>query len=565
MEETQQPTTAPVVDVVPPGRSPGGTSPPGNTLPRETPAVSPSPGPSTSASPSPSPSPAQKGPPRQNMHQLYKQPAPLKIFPFPSLTSNPISLLHLAFTWLSQVMSPPPAEPSVVHTAYWDHDTRTITVTDEKSMMDLWQQGFFGKGSLSRSEPNWLKREKTRLGIIRDKVSEVETNKRRAERNRVKWDRARAEQEALEQRRLEEAALEEARLEQVIALPEPLPVPLVTTPARVTVAAPVGPLELLCLPNSLSDLECLASRLTPPCEGSIDSAEISKYGSSSSGNDDVDSSTTVSEHTPLKQTKSVRFSPTVESTEFLHNDPPSPPRSVSSSTLKPHEVNGTALVSKGKTLTSATSGNARHSTDAETEVVVVNKEHLQLLPEEALFLTFAFGALKVVDSASREALSSKDLLRLLRQNSYFPPRLSSQDLVPDDPFLIHYAVYHHFRSLGWVPRGGIKFGVDWLLYTRGPVFDHAEYGVLVLPSYSDPYWKSVGKQAPRKSWHWLMSANRVLSKVFKSVLLVYVDVPPPSAFLEEDGSPRDGLAGLLKQYRIREQLVKRWSSNRNRD
>lgn len=562
MAEIQQPTTAPVVDVAPSASTYDGASPTGNALTEETPAVSPSPGPSTSASPSPAP--ARKGQPRPNLHLLYKQPAPLKIFPFPSLTSNPISLLHLALTWLSQVWSPPPAEPSVVHTAYWDHETKTIIITDEKSMIELWQQGFFGKGSLSRSEPNWLKREKTRLGLIRDKVSEVETNRRRAERNRVKWDRARAEQEALEQRRREEAALEVARLEQVVIPSEPLPEAVVKTPARATAAAPVGPLELLCLPNSQLDLESLSSRLTPPPEETIDSAEVSKSSSSSSGNDDADSNTTTSEPTPLKQAKSVRFSPTVESTEFLHNDPPSPPRSVSSSSLKPHGVNGNTAAILDDSTASGTDEAAKNLTDSETELVVANKEHLQLLPEEALFLTFAFGALKVIDSATQEAIGPKDLLSLLRQNSYFPPRLSSQDLLPDDPFLIHYAVYHHFRSLGWVPRAGIKFGVDWLLYTRGPVFDHAEYGVLVLPSYSDPYWKSTGKQAPQKSWHWLMGVNRVLSKVFKSVLLVYVDVPPPTAFLE-DGSPRDGLAELLKKYRIREQLVKRWSSNRNRD
>lgn len=561
MAEIQQPTTAPVVDVVPSGQLPDGTSPTGNTLSKETPIALPSPGPVTSASPSPA---SRKSSPRPNLHQLYKQPVPLQIFPFPSLTTNPISFLHLAFTWLSQVLSPPPAEPSVVHTAYWDHVTKTIIVTDEKSMIDLWQQGFFGKGSLSRSEPNWLKREKTRLGLIRDKVSEVETNRRRAERNRVKWDRARAEQEALEQKRLEEAALEESRLEHVADLPEPLPEAVVMAPAGVMAAAPVGPLELLSLPNSLLDLESLASRLTPPPEN-LDSAEASKSGSSSSGNDDVDSSTTISEPAPLKQAKSVRFSPTVESTEFLHNDPPSPPRSVSSSSLKPHGVNGSAAVSRDDSTFSGTGETPKNVGVSETELVVVNKEHLQLLAEEALFLTFAFGALKVIDSATREAIDPKDLLSLLRQNSYFPPRLSSQNLEPDDPFLIHYAAYHHFRSLGWVPRAGIKFGVDWLLYTRGPVFDHAEYGVLVLPSYSDAHWKSVGKQAPQRSWHWLMGVNRVLSKVFKSVLLVYVDVPPPSAFQEEDGSPSDGLAELLKQYRIREQLVKRWSSNRNRD
>ncbi|KAI3392707.1 hypothetical protein diail_5264 [Diaporthe ilicicola] len=564
MSDIKQPTTPPpVVDVVPSAHSPGGTSPTENTILGDTPVVSPSLGPSTSASSSPAP--ARKAPRRPNLHQLYRQPVPVKVFPFPALTSNPISFIHLAFTWLSQVLRPPPAEPSVVHTAYWHDDTRTITVTDEKSMIDLWQQGFFGKGSLSRSEPNWLKREKTRLGLIRDKVSEVETNKRRAERNRVKWDRARAEQEALEQRRLEEAALEEARrLEQVVALPEPLPEAVVKPPIRAFTTSPVGPLELLSLPNSQLDLETLGRHLTPPSEESVDSAYASK--SSSSGNDDFDSSTSISEPVLLKQAKSVRFSPTVESTEFLYNDPPSPPRSVSSSsTLKPHQVNRTVVISEDESEITVTSKSTRHPTDSETELVVVDKEHLQLLPEEALFLTFALGALKVVDSATQEALPPKDLLCLLRQNSYFPPRLSPQDLAPDDPFLTHYAVYHHFRSLGWVPRAGIKFGVDWLLYTRGPVFDHAEYGVTVLPSYSDPYWKSVGKEAPRKSWHWLMGVNRVLSKVYKSVLLVYVEIPPPSAFVEEDQSPKGGLTELLKKYRIREQLVKRWSSNRNRD
>ena len=46
-------------------------------------------------------------------------------------------------------------------------------------------------------------------------------------------------------------------------------------------------------------------------------------------------------------------------------------------------------------------------------------------------------------------------------------------LLPDDPFLVSYAVYHYFRSLGWVVKPGIKFCCDWLLYRKGPVFSHA--------------------------------------------------------------------------------------------
>jgi tRNA-splicing endonuclease subunit Sen2 len=561
MAENQQPTTAPVVDVAPPGHLPGGASPTVDTL-GETSIVSTAPaGPSTSATPSASASSglSPKSQPKRNLHQIYRQPLPLKIFPFPNLTSNPLSLFHLAFTWLSQVLYPPPAEPSVVHTAYWDAETRTISVIDEQAMVDLWQQGFFGKGSLSRSEPNWLKWQNTRRGLARDRVSEVETNKRRAERNRVKWDRARAEQEALEQKRLEEAAVEAARLEHVIPPLEPLPQAVATTSTRPAPAAPIGPLELLSLPNSQSDLEYLLTRLSLPVEDTIDSAEVSKAGSSASGNDDADSNTTPSEPTTLKRAKSVRFSPTVESTEFLTNDPPSPPRSVSSSSLKPHGVKADAIAALDNSTPSETDETA-HNTDSEAELI--NREHLQLLPQEALFLTFALGALKVVDSATGQAIETKDLLILLRRNSYFPPRLLSQKLEPDDPFMIHYAAYHHFRSLGWVPRAGIKFGVDWLLYTRGPVFDHAEYGVMIMPSYSDPYWKSVGKEAPRKTWHWLMGVNRVLSKVYKSVVLVYVDVPPPPT---GSAANEEGLAEVLKKYSIREHLVKRWSSNRNRD
>lgn len=505
------------------------------------------------------PAPAPRGPRQPSPHQVYKQPAPLRVFPYPSLTVNPLSLVHLAVTWLGQFFCPPPSEPSVVHTALWDNETRTINIMDEKSMMDLWQQGFFGKGSLSRSEPNWLKREKTRLGLVKGRVSEVETNKRRAERNRTKWERARVEQEALEQKRLEEAAV----------LPQPLTLSVGSPrlPLRMPVTAPVGPLELLALPNSPNDLpEVARSHVPSASEDRVDSADASKDGSSTSGNDDVESNTTVSEPTPLKRLKSVRFSPTVESAEFLHTDPPRPPRSVSASSLKTipaPEPNGIAIANKDVPAASVAQDLSQLSLAIE-EVAVVNKEHLQLLPEEALFLTLSLGALKVVDSSTNATVSTEDLVVLLRQNCYFPPRLTSHSLQPDDPFLVHYAVYHHFRSLGWVPRAGIKFGVDWLLYYRGPVFDHAEYGLLVLPSYSDPYWRAMGKEAPRKSWHWFMGVNRVLSKVFKRLVLVYVDIPPPTVFLE-DGSPRDGMVDLLKTYRIREVMVKRWSSNRNRD
>lgn len=389
-----------------------------------------------------------------SVHEIYKQPAPLRTFPFPTLTNNPLSLVHLAATWLRQLLSPPPSEPSVVHTAYWDYDTRTISVTDEKSMEALWQQGFYGKGNLSRSEPNWLKREKIRQGIAQGKVSEANTEKRREDRIRAKWERARLEQEALERQRLEES-----RLLAAAAAVEKAPAPVVST-----MLPPVGPLELLALPNSHVELTAYSRSRASRAEESFDESGLSANGSGSSGNDDAESNTTVSsDSAELKRRKSVRFSPNVESTVFQHTDPPSPPRSVSSSSLKAETVqpsNAAATLEADSVLSaSKTDPKAAAEALATVEATVINKEHLQLAPEEAFFLTFALGALKVIDTATQAVIPTRDLFTLLRQHSYFPPRMPDA-LQPDDPFLVNYAVYHHFRSLGWVPRPGVKFGVD---------------------------------------------------------------------------------------------------------
>lgn len=64
------------------------------------------------------------------------------------------------------------------------------------------------------------------------------------------------------------------------------------------------------------------------------------------------------------------------------------------------------------------------------------------------------------------------------------PLIRSPNIPPpnrfDNPFLVNYVVYHHYRSLGWVVKGGLKFCVDYLLYKRGPVFHHAE-SVFAMP------------------------------------------------------------------------------------
>lgn len=502
----------------------------------------------------------KQGPP---LHEIYALPAPIRTFPLPTFyPNNPISLFHLAYAWLGQILSPPQPEPAVTHEGTWSEATGSVHVTDEKSVTALWQQGFYGKGSLSRSEPEWLKRERIRRGLEESHISQMVTTQRREERLWAKWERARLEQEIIRQTR--EAESQQAERQRKHAKQAAL----ASHPRHqsLSLASPVGPVEILALPNSAADLleltQANGSVVTPLTNGAHD--VFSSGGDqtqpfngagppgdvSSNGRDSPANGTPVIPGLhKLRERKNVRFSPKVESTTFGVSDPPSPNQSATT-----QETPGTPIINGHDQVLSSGSP---------TPITIVNKEHLQLMPEEALWLSFGLGALAVKDPLSGNRLSTQELLTLFRQHCYFPPRTGPDDptLQPDDDFLVQYAVYHHFRSLGWVPRAGIKFGVDWLLYTRGPVFDHAQFGLVVIPSYSDPWWKESGKKSPGKTWYWLHNILRVLSHVLKSMVLVYVDVPPPPRFEE---SLETGFAEALKLYKVREIMVKRWSSNRNR-
>ncbi|MCJ1369938.1 hypothetical protein MMC20_001150 [Loxospora ochrophaea] len=264
------------------------------------------------------------------------------------------------------------------------------------------------------------------------------------------------------------------------------------------------------------------------------------------------------------------------------------------------------------------SNSVKKSLDSNDHItgVIENQEHLQLTTEEAFFLSFGLGVLNVQNPITCETFSLDLLFSLFRQASYFPPR-TPENVVPDDPFLLSYVVYHHFRSVGWVVRPGVKFAVDYLLYNRGPVFSHAEFAVIILPSYSQPYWHEtkerkceVGKRE-KKNWWWLHCVNRVQAQVRKSLVLAYVEIPPPAKPLlrnpprpSSTGSPladrfisllypspksfatsaalpvagegsgcgegttKQGdldVRSFLKRYKVREITLKRWIPNRSRD
>jgi len=407
--------------------------------------------------------------------------------------------------------------------------------------------GFFGRGNLSRSEPTWLENRKKK-----GTTAEENTAQRRQERRRQKLERARKEQEEVDQKLSDESQLD----------------------GRPNGHANGALQENILKTNStdISDigsvLDSASGTVTPDAEEEKENVPIHGFDewkrsievngiltppptSTSSEASHIEGRPTQR----LQRTKTVRFSPTIEAREFDLTSPViSPIKSPGSSALEP-------------------------TTRPPVEVAPVQEaqEHLTLSTEEAFFLSYGLGVLEVYCDNSETVLPPSSLLSLFRRHSYHPPRSLSMPASPDDPFMVSYAVYHHYRSLGWVVRSGIKFSTDYLLYNRGPAFSHADFAVVIVPSYSDPHWSTDNTQQQHmhttssgdskskqsKDWWWLHGVNRVQAQVRKQLVLCYVDIPPP---LKDEEKGKDVDIGLLlSRYKIRDINVRRWTPNRSRD
>lgn len=447
-----------------------------------------------------------KGRRRPNLHQIHADRVPVKTYPLPLLNlHNPLATLYCLGIVLSQTLFPNRTVESVSSPIYKAHfwpASRTVHVADEATMRALWERGFFGKGSLSRSEPAWMAKqirlwhdgEAARNGRV-GMTSEEVTAKRRDERHRFKLERAKAAKAAVEEQLRRERGEEEEG----------------------------------------------GSENQNPGQ---DDGEVKP---NRDGNADV--------------------SPTGPTEQIASDDTPTEP----------------ALQER-------------------LEPVIKNREHTDITLEEAFFLVYGLGVLSIhcpagvavdlgITPEDNHDNDNKDdgdanrsgawlhapthtfaLLTLFRAASYpIAPRNLGASLRNDDPFLTRYVAYHHFRSLGWVVREGVKFGVDYLLYYKGPAFSHAEFAVVVVPQYDENDKGGGGEDGDETTrrkknkittdWWWLHCVNRVQAHVFKTLVLAYVDVPT-QAVVDECGTD---VGRLLKSYCVRDFCIRRWVPNRNRD
>ncbi|KAG1675023.1 hypothetical protein FOA52_002680 [Chlamydomonas sp. UWO 241] len=109
-------------------------------------------------------------------------------------------------------------------------------------------------------------------------------------------------------------------------------------------------------------------------------------------------------------------------------------------------------------------------------------------------------------------------------------------------FPTSYAGYHHLKCKGWLPRSGLLYGVDYVLYQLHPTAVHSEFGVMVVPGS--------GPHRPDLGWLDVQITNRLINQVAKRLLLLHLHELP--------NSPGHSTPECLNFFTAEERLFKRW-------
>ncbi|KAL0022657.1 hypothetical protein WJX79_005045 [Trebouxia sp. C0005] len=130
----------------------------------------------------------------------------------------------------------------------------------------------------------------------------------------------------------------------------------------------------------------------------------------------------------------------------------------------------------------------------------------------------------------------------------------------NEGFVHSYVAYHHFRSKGWIPRSGLQYGTDLVLYKQHPSLVHSTLCILIMPvifSKEDAEQSTtsnpgllVDGQYGNLSWHDVEGINRLCVRVGKRLMLLYVQ--PQCADLDLT------TPACLDNFAVAEHMVERW-------
>jgi len=173
---------------------------------------------------------------------------------------------------------------------------------------------------------------------------------------------------------------------------------------------------------------------------------------------------------------------------------------------------------------------------------LINIEYLQLDLQEAFFLKYALNCISIKDK--NKVLSIDDCWMRFRSDIN-----NSADI-----FILKYVVYHYYRSRGWIVKEGLKYGVDYVLYQKGPVFSHSEYAISIIPVMEEQNNLNYVNDIP--TIHEINCTNRVCNQVLKKLVYCYVIIPKNVDLRT---------ANCLQHYHVYEIRMKRWNPDKTRD
>eukprot|EP01112_Ceratiomyxa_fruticulosa_P014475 TRINITY_DN4145_c0_g1_i2.p1 TRINITY_DN4145_c0_g1~~TRINITY_DN4145_c0_g1_i2.p1 ORF type:complete len:385 (-),score=75.59 TRINITY_DN4145_c0_g1_i2:128-1234(-) len=271
----------------------------------------------------------------------------------------------------------------------------------------------------------------------------------------------------------------------------------------------------------------------------------------------------------IKHTKRVKVSREIVSNNNSNNN-----NSSSSSSSTPHKTH----THKSNPEKQPSNTNANTNTK-------LHEEYLQLSLVESFFLMYGLGCLRIIKPIPDHSNESEeDVLQspLFHQNSFQELSIKQCwtifcETQHNFPYL--YTVYHHYRTHGWTPKSGLKYGTDFVLYQQGPSVFHAQHTIVVITipekelscvnhqeeqgesSSSDQWEKIVPKDnvslvQRTLSWGVLNNLNRVSEQVAKGLIVCYVVLPER---IKSD-TPL-----CLRDFKILPVKVSRWMPSKTRD
>ena len=181
----------------------------------------------------------------------------------------------------------------------------------------------------------------------------------------------------------------------------------------------------------------------------------------------------------------------------------------------------------------------------------MHREHLQLSLPEAFFLLSprGAGALEVRHPDTGAVMGELECWRAFCD--------------ADAHFVERCAVYFYLRARRWVPRSGVKLGVDFVVYRDGPGHFHSDFSILINAVGKAGAAAAPSTEHPRaERWKQLQGVMRMTQTVSKELIICHAHFPDPA----RHATPLPlGRPDILSHIRLRFLAVRRYVPKHNRN